>query len=181
MWDDTANRRPKRADEQRTTAVPDGGKEMTVRGRDDGRATWVLNSLVLDRVTTGDTGGRYSITEHHAHPAYVTPYHRHRGEDEVVHVTAGEFTVYTDDATHVATAGDTVVIPRGLSHALRVTGDEPAEALVVCSPAGFEEFFHEVGEPAAERRVPDPAEPDLEQVEALAPEYDLDLLGPPPE
>lgn len=151
------------------------------RDGSDGRATWVLNSLVIDRVTAADTDGAYSITEHRALPSYATPYHRHEAEDEALYVLEGEFTAVTEDGTFTATPGGTVVLPRGEPHALSVTSDEPAAALVVCSPAGFEEFFHEAGEPAAERTVPAPAEPDIQTVEALAPEYDLELLGPPPE
>lgn len=177
MSNDMDDDRPK----PNSAVIPDGGIEALVRSHDEGTATWVLNSLVMDRVTAEETAGAYSITEHHAHPSYETPYHRHHGEDEVLYVTAGEFMAVTEAGTHIAVAGETVIFPRGEPHALSVTSDEPAKALVVCSPAGFEEFFHEVGEPAVTRTVPDPSEPDIETVEALAPEYDLELLGPPPE
>lgn len=181
MSHDTANERMEPIDERNRVILSDGGTGAFVREHDDGTATWVLNSLVVDRITAEDTGGAYSITEHHAHQVYETPYHRHIGEDEVLYVMDGEFTVVTEAGTQTATVGDTVVFPRGEPHALSVTSDGPARALVVCSPAGFEGFFHEVGEPASERTVPEPTEPDIGAVEALAPEYDLELLGPPPE
>lgn len=173
--------RPKPHSEQNSPIRTDGGSEAFVREHDDGAATWVLNSLVVDRVTAEDTDGGYSITEHHAHPSYETPYHRHHGEDEVLYVMAGEFTAFTEAGRWIAGAGETVIFPRGEPHALSVTSEEPAKALVVCSPAGFEEFFHEVGEPAGSRTVPEPSEPDIEAVEAMAPKYDLEILGPPPE
>ncbi len=180
MSHDTANDSGESTTKQHGGAVPDGGTEAVVRSRDDGRATWVLNSLVMDRVTAEETDGAFSITEHHAHPSYQTPYHRHRGEDEIIYVIAGEFTAVTEDGARTASSGETVVFPRGQPHALRVSSDEPAKALVVCTPAGFEGFFHDAGEPANARTVPEPAEPDIETVEALAPSYDLELLGPPP-
>lgn len=180
MSHDTANDRGESTTDQHNDVAPDGGTEAVVRGREDGSATWVLNSLVMDRVTADETDGAFSITEHHAHPSYQTPYHRHRGEDEIIYVIAGEFTAVTEDGARTAGPGDTVIFPRGHPHALRVSSDAPARALVVCAPAGFESFFHEAGEPADSRTVPEPAEPDIETVEALAPTYDLELLGPPP-
>jgi hypothetical protein len=39
--------------------------------------------------------------------------------------------------------------------------------LVTISPAGFEKFFEEVAGP-----------PDLEKIKALAPKYNLEIVGP---
>lgn len=181
MPHDTTDGRLESTDKRDRIVRPDGGTQALVRGVDEGMATWVHTSLVIDRVTADDTSGAYSITEHHAHPTYETPYHRHGGEDEVIYVRDGELAVVTEAGRYTATPGDTVIFPRGEAHALRVTSNEPATIFVICSPAGFEEFFHELGDPAEERTAPEPSEPDIGAVETLAPKYDLELLGPPPE
>jgi hypothetical protein len=45
-----------------------------------------------------------------------------------------------------------------------------AKVLVIISPAGFEKFFEEIAGP-----------PDLQKIMALAPKYNLQIVGPPPE
>lgn len=147
----------------------------------DGRASWFLGTLVMDRVTAEDTDGAYSITEHHLPPGYETPYHRHDAEGEAFYVLDGELVVHTEGETLVATPGETVVTPSGHPHGYRVTSESPVRKLVFVWPAGFEEFFHEAGEPAATRAIPEPTEPDLDELEALAQEYELALLGPLPQ
>lgn len=137
--------------------------------------------LVEDRVTAGDTGGAYSLTEHRIPPGGETPYHVHHGEEEVVYVVDGELTVVTEEGSEAVTGGATVVVPRGAAHGLRATGEGPARILVICSPAGLEEFFHEAGEPAGARELPEPSEPDVDRMAALAPDYGLELRGPLPE
>jgi quercetin dioxygenase-like cupin family protein len=152
-----------------------------VRGGDEGRATWFLGTLVVDRVTAEDSGGAFSVTEHLLAPNYETPYHRHHGEEEMFYLLEGELTLYTEDGMFTATAGETVILPRERPHGYRVTSDVPARKLVFVAPAGFEQFFHEAGVSAATRDLPEPTEPDVERLGALAPDYDLELLGPLPE
>lgn len=157
------------------------GDEPFILDADEGKATWFLGTLVVDRVTAEDTDGAYSITEHRLSPDYETPFHRHRREGEAFYILEGEFTIYTEDGTLVATPGQTGFLPANHAHGYRITSDEPARKLVIIWPGGFEQFFHEAGESATERTIPEPTEPDIEKLEALAPKYDLELLGPLPE
>ena len=49
--------------------------------------------------------------------------------------------------------------------------------------AGFDRFFFETGQPAAELRVPgatDVAPPDLDAIVAALADYGVEVLGPPP-
>lgn len=151
-----------------------------VQNEDEGKASWFLGTLVTNRVTGEETDGAYSLTEHLLPPNYETPYHIHHGEEERFYIIDGELTLHTEEGTLTATPGQTVVIPREQPHGYRITSDEPARKLVLLSPAGFEEFFHEAGEPAKAREIPEPTEPDIQKLETLAPKYDLELLGPLP-
>ena len=149
-----------------------------VQKEDEGIASWFIGTLVTNRITGDETDGAYSLTEHLLPPTYETPYHVHHSEEERFYILEGELTLHTEGGMLIATPGQTVVIPREQPHGYRITSDEPARKLVLLSPAGFEEFFHEAGEPAKERELPEPTEPDIPKLEALAPKYDLEILGP---
>ena len=50
--------------------------------------------------------------------------------------------------------GNTVHIPANAPHQFQNKNDRPARLLCICSPAGQEEFFAEVGVPVATRTTP---------------------------
>lgn len=141
----------------------------------DGRATWFDGSLVTDRVIAKCTDGAYSMLEQTAPPGFGTPAHVKRGAKEIRYVLAGEVGVETPEGRLVGTPGDALVLKRGRPHRLRVTGEEPARMLVLFSPAGVEELYHEAGEEARERRLPDGATAGTGRFEELAPEYGVEI------
>lgn len=53
--------------------------------------------------------------------------------------------------------------------------------LVASTPGGFENFVAEMGEPATQPALPEPAPPNMEKLIALAAKYKIDILGPLPE
>jgi hypothetical protein len=59
-------------------------------------------------------------------------------------------------------------------------GTSPARLLVLVTPAGFEEFVMEMGEPAAALTLPAPAAPDMDKLKGLTAKYRLEILGPLP-
>jgi uncharacterized cupin superfamily protein len=79
-------------------------------------------------------------------------------------------------------AGQAINIPANAPHQFQNKSKEAARLLCVCSPAGQEEFFLQVGVPVATRTTPPPA-PDASaqeamkaNVEALARKYKTELL-----
>ncbi len=50
--------------------------------------------------------------------------------------------------------------------------------LVLVSPAGFEQFFAAIGEPATTNELPEPAAPDVPAVVAAAARYGVTILPP---
>jgi len=82
----------------------------------------------------------------------------------------------------VATAGDTINVPANAPHVFRNVSDLPARLLCLCSPAGQEEFFKEVGVPVAHRTETPPPLDDaatgafIAKAIALAPKYRTELL-----
>jgi uncharacterized cupin superfamily protein len=78
--------------------------------------------------------------------------------------------------------GETLHIPANAPHQFQNTSGRPARLLCICSPAGQEEFFAEVGVPAATRTTPSPKLDAAAQAafrakaEALALKYRTELL-----
>jgi len=79
-------------------------------------------------------------------------------------------------------AGETLNIPANAPHQFHNASGEAVRMLCICSPAGQEKFFLEVGVPVATRITPPPklSEKDhaafIEKVRALAPNYRTELL-----
>ncbi|HTF42279.1 MAG TPA: cupin domain-containing protein, partial [Terriglobales bacterium] len=84
--------------------------------------------------------------------------------------------------TSVVKAGETIHIPANAPHQFHNSSDLPVRMLCICSPAGQEKFFLEVGVPVATRTTPPPKLPEkdqaafIEKVKALAPKYRTELL-----
>ena len=148
-------------------------------GPDEPETIWFLQNLMLVRVSGEQTGGRYSLVECHAPAGDTVPLHRHTRDDEAFYVLEGELTVWVGDTVRTLEPGESALAPIGVPHVYKVTSDGPARWLVTCSPAGFEQFLAGYGEPAAERRLPDPTAPDVDRLGRLAAEHGIELLGPP--
>jgi NADPH:quinone reductase-like Zn-dependent oxidoreductase/quercetin dioxygenase-like cupin family protein len=130
-----------------------------------------------------DTAGRYALIDMHVPPGGGPPPHRHDFE-EMFTVLEGEIEVTFRGETVPLRAGETVNVPANAPHAFRNVADAPARLLCMCTPAGQEEFFAEVGAPVAGRTTPPPAlAPDaraalIARTIALAPRYRSELLLP---
>jgi hypothetical protein len=53
--------------------------------------------------------------------------------------------------------------------------------LLLNTPAGFEQFLVEAGEPAKELNLPPAEPPDMERLMSVAAKYGIDILGPLPD
>lgn len=149
--------------------------ESTTTERED---VWFLADRARIHVRGEDTGGAFSMVEMLAPAGDASPLHVHDREDETFHVLEGELSVHLPGRTVDLGAGDTLVAPRGVPHAYRV-GGAGARLLVTCSPAGFEEFVCEAGEPAGGPGLPPPRPADPAALGAAAARYGIDILGPP--
>jgi len=164
-------------------STPLTGSEPTVLRGEDGEALWSVGALMVLKADAETTGGAYTLVDHTAPAGYETPYHVHHREDEMLYVLSGELScVYGEDGEHVVRAGphDTVVLPRDVPHGFRVVSEEPCRMVVYVTPAGLEEFFRDVGEPAPRLETPPAGDLDPAALSAAAAEYGLDILGPLP-
>lgn len=135
-----------------------------------------LPTLML---STGETtGGAFGLVEHwDMPPGWASPYHTHHLEDEAFYVLEGELAIVSDGKWSLAGAGSYVFAPRLIPHGFKVAGTIPARMLILCSPAGFENF---VLAQAVDIASP-PAPPDMAKLMELAAKHRIDILGPLPE
>src|SRR5882724_8570395 len=95
-----------------------------------------------------DTAGRFCLIDMHVPPGGGPPPHRHDFEESFT-VLEGEIEATFRGKKSVAGAGQTINIPANAPHQFQNKSDRPARLLCICSPAGQEEFFMEVGVPVA--------------------------------
>lgn len=128
-----------------------------------------------------DTAGRFCLIDMHVPPNGGPPPHRHDFE-ETFTVLDGELEATFRGAKQVVRAGETINIPANAPHQFRNASSQPARMLCICSPAGQEEFFVQVGVPVATRTTPPPKLNEAAQAEfkakaaALAPKYRTEFL-----
>lgn len=140
-----------------------------------GRATWALGHVSVERVGGEQTGGAYALLDSLAPQGNGPPLHVHSREDEVFYVLDGELTVTREGRDRRVGAGGCVFLPRGVPHTYRVESPT-VRALTLISPAGFEEFFFEFGEPAVHRGLPPAGDPpDLPRLLAVLERYGVSL------
>ncbi|HEY1484948.1 MAG TPA: quercetin 2,3-dioxygenase [Micromonosporaceae bacterium] len=146
----------------------------------DGEALWFLGSLVTVKATGTQTRGRLTVVEFVNPPGFAPPVHRHLDEDEMFYVLSGSAEFRCGDDVFSAGAGDFVLLPVGLPHTFLVGADQPLRTLQITTPAGFEQFAADVGEPAAARQLPEPRPIDPAALARSAGRHAVELLGPPP-
>lgn len=148
-------------------------------GASTANALWMLNSLMLERATGADTGGTLTVHEQWVTPAGNPPLHVHDRQDELFLVVDGEIEVVLGDRTIVVPSGSAAFGPRGIPHTYAVR-DGVAHLYVVSTPSGLEDFFREIGDPAAALALPEPSTPDVPAVVATAARHGITILPPSP-
>lgn len=132
-------------------------------------------------LTAKDTAGRFCLIDMHIPPGGGPPPHRHDFE-ETFTVLEGELEVAFRGAKQALRAGETINVPANAPHQFHNSSSQPVRMLCICSPAGQEEFFLEVGVPVATRTTPPPKLDVAAQAEfraksaALAPKYRTEFL-----
>lgn len=113
---------------------------------------------------------RFALVEHPMQPrALAAPMHRHHREDEYSFVVEGNIGALLGDVVAIGNPGDLIFKPREQWHTFWNAGDTPARILEIISPAGFENYFRELG--AGLIHGP----PDPQRLAALCARYALDM------
>jgi len=128
-----------------------------------------------------DTDNRFCVIDMHVPPGGGPGPHRHDFEETFI-LLEGVLQVTFRGQKSIVRAGDTVNIPSNAPHQFHNSASRPVRMICICSPAGNDSFFHEVGVPVATRTTPPPKLDGkqmaefLEKVRAIAPKYRTQLL-----
>lgn len=118
---------------------PTGGEILSVVGG---------NYRVL--VSGKQTNGAFAVIDMLVPPGNGPGPHAHADFQESFYIVDGEVEVHSEAGTYTAKKGAFVVIPKGgVVHYFKNVSDRLAHVLCTVVPAGLEEFFEEIGEPAA--------------------------------
>jgi len=132
-------------------------------------------------VTGNDTAERFCVIDMHVPPGGGPGPHRH-DFDETFILLDGEVEVTFRGVKSTVRAGATVNIPSNAPHQFHNASSHPARMICICSPAGNERFFLEVGVPVATRTTAPPKLDEqqmaafLAKARATAPHYRTELL-----
>ena len=166
-----------------TIPADDPARSLTISGADDPALphSGVAGGAYTILVTGRDTAGRYCPIHMHIPPGGGPPPHRHDFEESFT-VLEGEIEAAFRGQAKTVRAGQVINIPANAPHQFQNKSEQTARLLCLCSPAGQEEFFLQVGVPVATRTTP-PPKPDapaqaafMARAEYLAPKYRTELL-----
>jgi len=142
---------------------------------------WFLGTLVRIELDGAQTGGRFALFEIVFPRGAAPPLHSHP-QDETFSVVEGELTVWIDESARSCGPGGVVFAPAGTPHTFRVESDT-ARVVGLSVPAGIEDYFKALGEPAEWPWLPAPADsPRVTSDRLAAVERELGVVrhGPPP-
>jgi quercetin dioxygenase-like cupin family protein len=125
---------------------PSPGAALVPAGH--GPTTWFDGNVYTVKADAATTNGGLSVLESSILPGSGPPLHTHTREDEAFYVLSGQLEFQVGDERFAARAGDFVFVPRGTPHRFENAGAHVAHTIFVYTPAGFEKFFLEAGEPA---------------------------------
>jgi mannose-6-phosphate isomerase-like protein (cupin superfamily) len=135
--------------------MPDQLTTITI-GADEGERVDLGGLGIVWKIEGAASEGRFSVVHHPLAPrALAAPLHRHTREDEYSYVLTGTLGALLGDDVVTAEPGTWVFKPRNQWHTFWNAGDMPCEIIEIISPAGFENFFHELAEVYAGDGGPD--------------------------
>ncbi len=150
-----------------------------VRAPGEGTAYWLLGGLYEVLASSEETGGVSTIMQITTPSGTGPPPHTHPGGEAVL-VLEGSLRYHIGGEVHEGGPGSFFSIPEGVVERFEATGDGPLKVMVVYTPGGIEQFFAEVGEPAATRTLPPPPDgpPDMEAIVAAGARHGMHILVP---
>jgi quercetin dioxygenase-like cupin family protein len=168
-----------------TAAIPadDPQRNLAVKKPDNSDALHlaVTGDTYTILLSGKDTGGRFTLIDMHVPPGGGPPPHRHDFEETFI-LLDGELQATFRGEKRIVRAGETVHIPANAPHQFHNTSSKLVRMLCICSPAGQEEFFKEIGTPVATRTTLPPQVDAAQEAEffnkviELAPKYRTELL-----
>lgn len=155
---------------------------MQVMQETDNWLATLTGHKVRIKTRGSETNHKLTIIEYVEAPHTIPPIFTRHEFVEVFCVTEGTLIFqFLDETPFEAPAGAVVTCPSWKPHAFWNLTDEPAHALLVCTPAGLDDFF-EASSALITRMPPSQTPPQEMQVamKALRDKYGLEHVGTPP-
>jgi quercetin dioxygenase-like cupin family protein len=170
-----------------SSAIPadDPTRKLTVADPDSSKVRHiaVVGGTYSILVSGAQTAGRYCLIDMILPDGSGPPLHRHDFE-EMFTLLEGELEFTFRGETTTVRGGSSINIPANAPHVFKNTSGSTVHMPCMCTPAGQEEFFMEVGDPLESRASPLPKvdkagmEERMKKAKALAPKYRTELLKP---
>jgi quercetin dioxygenase-like cupin family protein len=165
--------------------IPDDNlnRNLLVASADDPTAVHLslVGNTYTILVSSDDTAGRYSLIDMYVPPGGGPPPHRHDFEESFT-VLEGEIEATFRGQKVTVRTGQVIQIPANAPHQFRNNSAQPARLLCICSPAGQEGMFRELGVEVSTRTMAAPkpdaatAESFKAKAQALAPKYKTEFV-----
>jgi mannose-6-phosphate isomerase-like protein (cupin superfamily) len=140
---------------------------------------WFIDNLARVLVDGAASDGALAIVELAGREGDMPPLHVHHREDETFVVLEGSLALFLPEGRRIDLgAGEAAVAPRDTPHVYRVESEQ-ARWLAIGTPAGFDAFVREAGEPAGSTTLPPEREHDPARLSEIAAAYGIEVLGPP--
>lgn len=151
------------------------------RPADSGKTYSVVGDRYRLLASGKETNGAYCLLEAMVPPGGGPPPHYHTREEESFYVIEGEITFTVEGKTITGTPGTFVQIPRTVPHAFKNKSDKPAQMLIQCVPAGFDEFILEFATELSSADSPPipPSEAEIGKLLEAAPKFGMHIVPPP--
>ncbi len=146
----------------------------------EGEAVWLLDELITFKIGVLETNYAISLSEVSIGPAGGPPFHVHHRNGEGIYLLEGSLTLKMGRQVRRLTTGSFAYVPSNIPHTYRAEGKTPAKLLVIYAPAGYENFFREIGEAARVKVLPPKDHlPDMLRYVQGQVKYNSEILGPP--
>ncbi len=156
--------------------------KLLIMAPNDGERLNVVGDIVTIKATGADTRNSYSLLMINTPPGGGAPMHYHTREDEAFFVLEGEYELVMEEKIYPLKPGTFAYVPRETVATYRNAGSTWGRLLVLCAPAGHEEFMRALGQPLAADEVPAPAGPPTPEQAAFligtAAKYGVVILPP---
>ncbi len=144
---------------QPSSAIPadDPNRKLTIADPDGAgmRHISVVGDTYTILVSGAQTAGRYCLVDMLVPDGSGPPPHRHDFE-EMFTLLEGELEFIFRGNKTTLKAGETINIPANAPHVFKNKSGKTVRMLCMCTPAGQDEFFMEVGEACRGQNVPGP-------------------------
>ena len=144
----------------------------------EGDALWFNGALQNIKIPGDWSDDAFSLVEVVSTRGRATGLHTDPSH-ETFYVLEGTIRFHVDGEEHLAQAGETVAVRRGVPHAFVIASDT-ARFLVINTPGGQDRFFRDGGEPALSRDFASAPPPNHERTAQAAQAHGVEMLGPPP-